>query len=74
MTTGNALPTLLEPVRALSRGDKIRLIQFLAEELAKEENVPRLEPGAAYPVWSPYDAVDAATALQQLLAKETSKP
>jgi hypothetical protein len=66
--------TLLPPLRALSRGEKIRLIQFLAEELAKEEDVPRLEPGASYPVWSPHDAVDAAVALQQLLDSETVKP
>jgi hypothetical protein len=35
--TGNDLPTLLPAVRALSRADKLHLIQVLAAELASEQ-------------------------------------
>jgi hypothetical protein len=41
-------------------------MQELLAELAQEEGVAVIE----YPVWSPYDAHDAAAALLELLEKE----
>ena len=71
MTSRTAiLDEVLPVVRALSRADKLRLIQELAGEMIQEDGVSPLEPGAAYPVWSPHDAFDAAAALQQLLDAE----
>ena len=50
---------LLPVLRPLSRADKFRLMQFLVVELAAEENA-LIEPNAEYPIWSPYDAFEAA--------------
>lgn len=66
----NALPELLPTVRALSRADKLSLLQFLATELAREEGVPLVEGGTSYPVWTPLHAWDAAAVLLQALEKE----
>jgi hypothetical protein len=60
-----SLNEVLPEVRSLSRVDKIRLIQFLAQELEREEGL--IEPGRSYPVWSPDRAFTAAAALLQAL-------
>lgn len=63
--------TELRPVlRALPRHDKFLLAQELLAELAQEEGVQAIE----YPVWSPYDAHDAAAILLQLLEREKANP
>jgi len=65
-----SLVEVLPAVRMLSRGEKIRLVQLLTEELASSEEVPGLEAGQCYPVWSPHDAYAGAEVLLQLLEKE----
>jgi len=62
MTITEILPTL----KALNHKDKIRVIQFLANEIAKEEEV-FFEEGGNYKVWSPYDSYEAAEQLRNLL-------
>lgn len=65
------LEELFPALRQLDRADKLRATQFLVFELAKEENA-LLMPEAAYPVWTPYQAFDAAqTLLDVLEADET---
>jgi hypothetical protein len=64
-----SLIEVLPEVQALSRADKLRVIQFLAQELATEE-AGHIEPGQSYPVWSPDRALTAAAALMQALANE----
>ncbi len=64
-----SLTEMLPEVQSLSRIDKIRLIQFLAQELERDVG-SLIEPGGSYPVWSPYDAHDAAATLLQLLDRE----
>ncbi|MBD2090530.1 hypothetical protein H6F67_11765 [Microcoleus sp. FACHB-1515] len=44
------LTELMSQIQEFSKIDKLRLMQFLATELVKEED----------PVWSPYDASEAA--------------
>jgi ligand-binding sensor protein len=67
-----SLTDVLPEVQTLSRLDKIRLIQFLARDLARdEENL--IEPGRSYPVWSPDRAFAAAAVLQQILEDEKDK-
>ena len=66
----NALPTLLPAVRALSRPEKLRLLQFLADDLVREEESMPFQANATYPDWSPHDAIEAATTLQKLLEAE----
>jgi hypothetical protein len=64
MSVTELLPTL----RSLGRADKLRVMQFLVSELAKEEGL--LLAGAEYPVWSPYNAFDGATTLLNVLAED----
>ncbi|MBM4049520.1 MAG: hypothetical protein FJ279_30865 [Planctomycetes bacterium] len=61
---------LLTAVRALPRADKLRLVHLLVVELAREEKVKLAEEEGPYPVWTPYDAYDAAGALWQALRQD----
>jgi hypothetical protein len=61
---------LLSRVRVLPRADKLRLMQFLVSELAREEGITLLQSDGDYPIWAPYDAFDAATTLLNALKEE----
>lgn len=63
MTLTDLLPKLQE----LSRADKLRAIEFLESELAKEQTLSLLKDGQTYEVWSPYDAFEAAHILGKML-------
>jgi hypothetical protein len=65
MTVSDLFPTL----KSLSRADKLRVMQFLVAELAREEK-PTLQPGATYSVWSPLNSHEASHKLAQLLESE----
>ena len=65
-----SLTELLPSVQSLPRSDKLRLIQYLATELAHEEVPPTFEDGAQFPIWSPYNAFDAANILLQAIQAE----
>jgi hypothetical protein len=67
MTVVELLPTL----RNLPRADKLKVMQFLMAELAREEE-PTLQQGATYSVWSPFNSHQAAHNLAQLLTKAHS--
>ena len=68
-----SLAEVMPEVQSLSRLDKIRLIQFLAQELERDER-SLIEPGRSYPVWSPDRAFSAAAALLSALEDEKSRP
>lgn len=59
---------LFPMLRELKRAEKLYVIQFLVSELAQTET-ELLQPGVAYPVWSPHDAFDAASTMLQALAE-----
>ena len=61
---------LLPEVHALSRIDKLRLIRWLAEDLAEAEQSTPFEAGREYPLWSPDRAYDAAVVLLRELDAE----
>lgn len=63
MTLSQLLPALQD----LSRADKWRAMQFLVEDLAREE-VGVLQTGAEYPIWSPLNAFDAGRTLLDVLS------
>jgi hypothetical protein len=72
--TDTALPGLLPAVRALSRADKFRLIQFLSVELAREEGLPWIEAGTTQPLWAPPEALGPSAKLQEeLKAREAAQ-
>jgi len=64
-----ALAEVLPEVQALTRLDKIRLIQFLAHELEQDDD-SLIDPGRSYPIWSPDQAFSAAAALLQALEED----
>ena len=68
-----SLAEILPEVQSLSRLDKIRLIQFLAQELERDGG-DLIEAGRSYPVWSPDRAFTAAAALLQALEKDKGQP
>ena len=61
---------ILPELSKLKRREKLYIMQFLVSELAQEED-ELIQPGVAYPVWSPYDAFDAAAKILKVL-NETS--
>jgi len=66
------LTDVLPDVRALSRGEKLRLIQLLAQELERDE-AELIEPGRSYPLWSPDRAFSAAASLLQALEADKAE-
>ena len=62
MSVAELIPTL----KTLTPDDMRQVIRILQQEL-KEESIAALEPGATYPIWSPYDAYEAAETLEQML-------
>lgn len=65
MTTADLFPTL----RSLPRAEKLKVMQFLIAELAKEEELT-LQAGATYSLWSPLNSHEAAHKLSQLLESD----
>jgi hypothetical protein len=61
---------LQSTVKRLSRVEKLKLIQFIVSELAKQEKTATLKNSETYPIWSPYDAFEAADTLYNELKKE----
>jgi hypothetical protein len=55
-------------IQELPKIDKLRLMQFLATELVKEEGQNFFVENQEYPIWSPYNCSDAANVLMNLLA------
>ncbi len=53
---------LLPALRELTRADKLRVMEFLAQELVTQEEAV-LAAGESYPIWSPYGAHEAAATL-----------
>lgn len=70
-----SLDELLPALHGLPRAEKLRLIQVLAADLAREERAPFVEANASLPVWTPHHAYDAAsTLLAALKAEEGTTP
>jgi len=68
-----SLSQVLPEVQSLSRLDKIRLIQILAQDLEQNDG-SIIESGRSYPVWSPDQAFTAAAALLQALEEDKGRP
>jgi hypothetical protein len=62
------LVELMSQIQDLPKIDKLRLMQFLATELVKEEDANFFVADREYPVWSPYNCSEAANVLMNLLA------
>ena len=62
-----SLSELYPSVQQLGRADKLRLMQWLVVQLAREDDIPLFSPGAEYSIWTPLNAFDAGETLLQLL-------
>jgi hypothetical protein len=62
------LAELMSQIQTLPKIDKLRLMQFLATELVKEEDPNFFVADQEYPIWSPYNCSEAANVLMNLLA------
>ena len=68
-----SITEVLPAVRTLSRIDRMHLIQILVGDLAADETGEWIEPNREYPIWSPFDAHDAAATMLRVL-EETKTP
>jgi hypothetical protein len=66
MTLDEMLPSL----QALRREDKLRLIELLAADVARQEGLTPPEGEGAHAIWSPYSAFDGAATLLRALDEE----
>jgi hypothetical protein len=57
---------LVSTLKGLSRSDKFHIMQILISELARQE-ADLIKPDQSYPVWSPYDAAEAAVTMLNAL-------
>jgi hypothetical protein len=57
---------LISTLKGLSRSDKFYIMQLLISELAQQE-ADLIKPNQAYPIWSPYDAHEAADTMLKVL-------
>jgi hypothetical protein len=65
---------LIPVLQNLPRADKLRVIQLMAFELAKEDEVVLFNQQTEYPIWSPYDASEAADTLLEMLREDNIEP
>ncbi|AFZ35836.1 hypothetical protein Sta7437_2294 [Stanieria cyanosphaera PCC 7437] len=63
---------LLNTLRNFNRADKLYIMQVLVSELAQAKT-NLIQPDQEYPVWSPYDAFEAADTMLQVLEKAKTK-
>ncbi len=68
----SSLTELFPSIQTLPRGDKLRLIQLLAADVAREEGIALDLADKTVPIWSPYDAFDGAATLLQVLEEEVA--
>ena len=63
---------LLKTIQKLERKDKLYLMQVLISELANEES-GLIKSDLSYPIWSPYDAFEAADTMLEVLNRAKSQ-
>ncbi|MEE3715525.1 hypothetical protein V2H45_02060 [Tumidithrix elongata RA019] len=63
------LSELIPLVNNLSQPDKLSLFKLLAVQLPDAE-LQAIFSASEYPVWSPYDATEAANILMQMIQNE----
>lgn len=64
------LDQLLPELQALPRSEKLRLIQLLAADVAREEGTEFSDPDKEYPLWSPHNAFEGAATLLKALDED----
>ena len=62
---------LMPEFQRLKRAEKLYIMQFLLSELAQEED-ELIQPGITYPIWSPFNAFDAADKMLAALRESST--
>ena len=65
-----SLAELMPALQNLPRNEKVEVIRFLLSDLTRQEGTDCLQSGAAYEIWTPLEAYDAAKSLQQVLDQD----
>ena len=63
---------LIHNLGELTRSEKLHVMQLLVSDLAREEAL--LISSQAYPIWSPYDATEAAVTMLEVLNEDEARP
>lgn len=63
------LQEILDNAQKLNHDEKMQLLQMLMDEL----NMNELFNAAQQPIWTPYDAFEAAQIMQQMLEKDAKR-
>ncbi|MFN6569511.1 hypothetical protein [Dendronalium sp. ChiSLP03b] len=66
MNAADLFPTL----QKLSRADKLKVMEFLVQELATEEEALSLKPEVTNHIWSHYNSYEAVHKLAALLEED----
>ncbi len=66
------LSELIPALHGLPRAEKLRAIQLLAADVAREEGDEGIASEGTYPIWSPYDAFEGAATLMRVLDEEAA--
>jgi hypothetical protein len=66
MTLSELLPT----IQSLPRSDKLRLIQLLAADIAREEGIAQDMASKTFPFGSPCDSFQGAATLLEVLGED----
>lgn len=64
---------ILPAAKALSKAERLQLIQLLVEEMALEEQNLSLRSDIEYPIWTPLEAYSASATLQKLLEEDKAR-
>jgi hypothetical protein len=64
-----SLSELIPLVNNLSQSDKLSLFKLLAEQIPDTE-LQVIFSAPEYPIWSPYDATEAANILMQMIRED----
>ena len=66
MTLSEMLPT----IHSLTRADKLRLIQLLASDVARDHGIALEVADKTVPIWSPHDSFQGAATLLRVLDED----
>jgi hypothetical protein len=58
---------MLPTIQSLPRADKLRLIQLLAADVARDEGIALDVTDKTVPIWSPHDSFQGAATLLRVL-------
>jgi hypothetical protein len=64
-----SLTELIPLINNLSQSDKLSLLKLLATQIPDAE-LKVLFSSSEYPIWSPYDATEAANILMQMIQED----